>query len=443
MKLLLQSLLALVLLTSARPLEAAPRKPLKAFWVSPDWLLDGKAGTSAEARDVAGLVLDRMKGLGANAIMMEAWLRGYSVSKVGNYPVYPLTRLTDGGDMMAIMIEEAARRDMAVHAWVHCLYWRTDNPALTRNYHEGRSLWDDLTAQWLREGAAKVQGNVQAAALACAQALEQGREGELVRILRENRVNVNEGVLQAFVPSFRAAGVAAPAWLVQTPEGDLHPSGAKDHWMTLYLNPAHPVVIERVVAIAKDLSQAYPQLAGIQLDHIRYPRGLLNVPSDIRLGETSTSSAMYKKWVALRKVREGHITALVQGIRAAIRPEHQLSSAVHPTYYFERDEWTSRLSADDFVCQNWHEWGLDAAMPMIYDSDAPRVGRVLKKLRFGILEKDGRRALVVPGVNLHRLMKELPTWVYFDFDGLRRIKAGVAPAAAKNPDDDEPSDTMD
>lgn len=441
MKSLLQSVLALLIL--ANSLHAAPQKPLKAFWVSPDWLLDGKAGTTAQAREVAALVLDRMKALGANAIMMEAWLRGYSLSKVGSYPVYPLTRLTDGGDMMAVMLEEAGRRDMAVHAWVHCLYWRTDNPALTRGYHEGKSLWDDLTAQWLREGAAKVTGNVRDAAVACAQALEEGREGVLTEILRANRVPVNEGVLQAFVPAFRAAGVKSPAWLVQTAEGDLHPSGAKDHWMTLYLNPAHPVVIERVTAIARDLSQAYPQLAGIQLDHIRYPRGLLNVPSDIKLGETSTSSAMYKKWVALRKQREGQVTALVQGIRAAIRPEHMLTSAVHPIYYFERDEWTSRLSGDDFVCQDWHSWGLDAAMPMIYDSDAPRVGRVLKKLRYGLMEKDGRKTQVVPGVNLHRLMKELPTWVYFDFDGLRRIKAGVAPAAAKNNDDDEPSDTMD
>ena len=433
--------LALIL---AATVQAAPQKPLKAFWLSPDWLLEGKPTSSAQAREVTGLVLDRLKGLGANSIMLETWLRGYALSKVGEYPVYPLTRLTDGGDLTAIVLEEAGRRDLAVHAWVHCLFWRTDNPALTRSYHEGRSIWDDLVVTWLRAGAAKVSGNLRDAALACAQALADGKEGALTQILRQAHVSTNEGVLQAFVPGFREAGVAAPDWMVQTSEGDLHPSGAKDHWMTLYLNPEHPVVVQRVTAMAKAISDAYPALAGIHLDHIRYPRGLLNVPRDIKLGEVSTSGAMYKKWVALRKIREGHVTALVKGIRAAIRPEHQLTSAVHPLYYFERDEWQSRLSPDDFVCQDWHVWGLDAAIPMIYDSDAARVGRVLKKLRFGILDREdgGARTQVVPGVNLFRLMKELPTWVYFDFDGMRQIKAGSTPHTAKE-EQDESSDTMD
>lgn len=456
----LRSLLALsaLLLPSSAPVEAEPAKPLKAFWVSPDWLLEGVAtrehrASSAEARQVTGIVLDRMKQLGANSIMMESWLRGYSVGKVGSYPVYPLTRLSDGGDLMTIVLDEAGRRNLAVHAWVHCLFWRTDNPALTKWYHEGRSEWDDLTAVWLREGAARVSGKEHDAALACAAALEAGKEGALPEILQSSNISAREGVLQAFVPSFRAAGVPAPAWLVQTPEGDLHPSSAKDHWMTLYLNPAHPVVIERVTRAAKLVSRTYPQLAGVHLDHIRYPRGVLNIPQDmaaqIKLGHDwagGTSGSLYKRWKALRSEREGHVTALVKGIKAVIRPEHQMSSAVHPLYYFERDEWTAKLSADDFVCQDWHVWGLDAAVPMIYDSDAPRVGRVLKKLRFGLLEREdgGARTQVVPGVNLLRLMKELPAWVYFDFDGLRQIKAGGTASAAKQEDEaDGPSDTMD
>ena len=455
-QLLLRSCLALSSLFLAVPAESAPQKPVKAFWLSPDWIVESgvpspRVLAGPQVREATVLVLDRLKGLGVNAVLMESWLRGYSLSPVGKLPVYPLTRLSDGGDMMAILLEEAGKRDIAVHAWVHCLFWRTDNPQLTRPHHEGRTIWDDLTAAWLREGAARTTGNVREAALALAQALTEGKEGLTAEILRQSKIPANEGFLQAFVPAFRAAGVPPPEWLVQTPEGDIHPSSAKDKWMTLYLNPTSPVVIERVTGAIKQISDAYPGLAGIHLDHIRYPRGMTNVPRDmvasLKIGHEfagGTSGAPYKRWKTLLRERESAVTSFVKGIRAAIRPEHVLSSAVHPLYYFERDEWPGKLSADDFVSQDWHSWDIDMAMPMIYDSDAARVGRVLKRLRFGLSEREGgaKPTIVVPGVNLFRLMKELPAWVYFDFDGLRQIKAGTSPQTAKE-EADEPSDTMD
>jgi hypothetical protein len=277
-------------------------------------------------------------------------------------------------------------------------------------------------------------------------------DAALGKLLKSSGVDPREGTLNALVKLLRRAKVPPPSFLVSTPAGELHPSGAEDRWMTLYLNPQHPQVVSRTLGVLSRIAHSYPDLAGIHLDHIRYPRGMLGLPSDLglKMGTIAVASKLNKRWKAILKTRENAITAFVQRVREVLPEGQKLSAAVHPMYYFSRDEKAHLITADDFVSQNWYAWGLDVAIPMIYDADAAKIGRQLKRFKFGLVSQGGEAAQtqLVPGINVFNLIQPgargagtLGNWVYFDFDGLRAIKEGHKPHLALTPD--QPSDTMD
>jgi uncharacterized lipoprotein YddW (UPF0748 family) len=441
-----------VLLLASKPVTA---EPVRGFWLSPDWVLGTETSNlSAEgARQKTALVFDQLKELGANSLFMETYLRGYSIAPLGesgpSLPVYGITRW-QGTDYLKIALEEAKKRGMKLHAWVHAFYWKTDNPALVRPHHTGATVWDDMVASYLRSGAAKLPPDQAQLVGQAADMISTGYDDlALARLLKESGVDSREGTLNALVRILRRGKVPPPAFLVSTPSGDLHPSGAQDRWMTLYLNPQHPQVLSRTLAVLSRIAHSYPDLAGIHLDHIRYPRGMLHLPPDLaglKMGNIALGSKLYKRWKTVLKGRESAITAFVQRVRDVLPEGQKLSAAVHPMYYFSRDEKAHLITPDDFVSQDWYAWGLDLAVPMIYDADAAKIGRQLKRFKYGLAntaKAEQSRTQLVPGINVYDLIRKpaLPSWVYFDFDGLRAIKDGQKPHLALN--SEEPSDTMD
>jgi len=442
-------LLAVTLLCLSATQAAA--EPVRGFWLSPDWILPSPSAEPldpARAREAVSGVLDRLKDLRVNTLFMETFLRGYSIAPMPDrsgraLPVYSLTRLPQGHDLLSIVLDEASKRGMNVQAWVHVLFWKTDNPERVRPHHIGSTIWDDVVVKYLKEGASRLTGtNSQLVTAAADLIARQGMDDHaLAQLARNAGLDPNrDGVLNSFVKVLANAGVPPPSFLVTTPSGELHVPGTKDPWMTLYLNPEDPTVLSRVTSIVERVSNSYPGLAGIHIDHIRYPKGPLSLPSELsglRVGMTfsgNESNGLYRKWKKCLALREKVITALARRIKDVVRDGQALSAAVHPLYYFERDEWASTLSADDFVSQDWYAWGIDLAVPMVYDSDAARVGRILKRHRFGLRETwgDGARTAVAPGVNKFRLIQKgasggLNSWVYFDFDGLRAIMNRTTP----------------
>ena len=157
----------------------------------------------------------------------------------------------------------------------------------------------------------------------------------------------------------------------------------------VYLDPAVPVVRERLVAIFRDLVSRYSTLDGLHLDYIRHPGVLPFSPGSrfgvgLEFGYGEESRARYRAetgnpdpiegagpgivrnanaWDAWRRHQ---VTTLVEEIAAAARaaqPGIVLSAAVIP--YVDR----AYLS----LAQDWRGWlesgAIDLAIPMVYTLD--------------------------------------------------------------------------
>ncbi len=150
-----------------------------------------------------------------------------------------------------------------------------------------------------------------------------------------------------------------------------------------WLCPSKPQVGEFLEQVIKDL-EAYPDLAGIHLDYIRFPDVILPVgfqPKYHLVQKTEmpqfdycyceTCRSEFKKQSgfdpltlpdpsknqAWREFRENQITALVNRLSRKIRKQGKMvTAAVFPTPAIAR-----RL-----VRQNWPQWDVDAFFPMMY-----------------------------------------------------------------------------
>jgi uncharacterized lipoprotein YddW (UPF0748 family) len=428
--------------------RAAAAEPMRGFWLAPEWIFpDGRPPpTEIVARSAVAEVLDRLAAMRVNTLFMESFLRGYGIAPFAGpdgmgLPVYPLCRLPEGSpDLMRIVIDEARRRGMDVHAWVHVFYFRTDNPALAHAGQGGQSVFGDLIAGELDEAAARASGAertmLEAAAREATRELDLER---LSRIVAESPNSTVGGPINAVYRAAARAGLPSRLFL-RTTGGDIHPSVGEDRWMALYFDPANASVQERLLWVVERVSHAYPDLRGVHLDHIRYPRGPLGLPAALaRLRPPMVfpgglRGTLYKEWRAHQRLREETLRRFVVRVGQVLAPGQVLSAAVHPLYYHERDDWSDRLTVEDFVAQDWYRWGLDLVVPMIYDSDAARIGRVLRRYRFdlGSHEAQARRVRIVPGTNVFGLLtgpRSLFEWVYFDFDQFQSLRAGSSPPA--------------
>ncbi len=150
-----------------------------------------------------------------------------------------------------------------------------------------------------------------------------------------------------------------------------------------WLCPSKPQVRNYLLAIIKDL-QAYPDLAGIHLDYIRFPDVILPIgfqPKYHLVQKTEmprfdycycqTCREIFKKEngidplklenppenMAWRHFRENRITKLVNTLVPHIKKQNKLATAaVFPTPTIARK----------LVRQNWPQWQLDAFFPMMY-----------------------------------------------------------------------------
>lgn len=162
----------------------------------------------------------------------------------------------------------------------------------------------------------------------------------------------------------------------------------------IYLNPALPEVQEYVASLYKEVRTLYPDIAGLQLDYVRYP---VNVPLEESSDYSDYSRTEFKKvsgvdplgidpaghpekWEEWQKWRENVITNFVKRIRWE-NPEVLLSADIFP-------------DIDDAVktkMQNWGEWAhkgyINVLVPMAYSANADWIVESLIKLRGVVGEK--------------------------------------------------------
>jgi len=154
-------------------------------------------------------------------------------------------------------------------------------------------------------------------------------------------------------------------WLQWTRSGPQQLSA--DNYLSA--NPAHPAVVDRVVAVCKDVLARYP-VDGLHLDYIRYagPEYSYDPLSNSTYAQAvaQNSSLSHDQW------QRDQVTGLVQRLgqeALPARPGARLTATAWPAY-IDRWGWFSGRGGYDAYFQDsqgWAKSGLVAAItPMIY-----------------------------------------------------------------------------
>ncbi|MEW5798037.1 MAG: family 10 glycosylhydrolase [Bacteroidota bacterium] len=175
----------------------------------------------------------------------------------------------------------------------------------------------------------------------------------------------------------------------------------------IFLNPALPAVQEYAASLYKEVRTLYPDIAGLQMDYIRYP---INVPLEESSDYSEYSRAEFKKisgvdpmeinpsdypdhWVQWQKWREEVITDFVKKIRWE-NPEVLLSADIFPDIE----------EATKAKLQDWREWAnrgyVNVLVPMAYSTNADWVGETLIKVRAIVGDQHPLYAGIAPYLQL-------------------------------------------
>lgn len=314
---------------AAGPVAPAPVpfREVRALWV---------VRTTLTHPDSIRAMVRRASDAGFNTLLVQVRGRGDALYLGGPEPRSPLLGAQPADfDPLALVLEEARRRGLEVHAWVNT---HLVSSAVTLPVEPGHIV--NANPEWLavpRELARRLHGMDPA---------DRRYVEALAAHARENRTRV---------------------------EG-------------LYSSPVHPGVADRVVEIWRHLLTRY-DLDGVHLDYMRYgtpdfdhSRGALTLFRNEMAGRVaparreSLDAAAGRDplaWVEAypaewRAFRESAVSALVERIAAesrALRPGVRITAAVFPGLATAR--------RDRF--QDWGTWvergWVDAVAPMSYTAD--------------------------------------------------------------------------
>lgn len=453
----------LALLLTVSPLAA---EELAGVWLSPDWFFPGTRNyTEAEVRSRARAVMENLQEQGCTAVFLETFLRGYSIAPAisrENYkaavipyerggqgiPVYPHLRWNYRVeadvviDPLQIFIEEGSLAGIEVHAWAHMFYWRMDNTEVMLPWHNGPSVWNELMEQYLREQATALKDKPGAAPDTVAMMLEaaelfaRSSEGrELEEILTRHGLDPEGRPMGIMLRQALRAGAEKPDFLLISSLEDPFPAPRGKRLRPIYVNPASPQVQRILVRVIGQLLEGHPDLAGVHLDHVRYPVDGQGFPE--RLGIVDGSYRYFEPTdpAQLQTYRDIHehlaerrqgLKALIEEIAGLLGKHQKLSAAVIPLYYRDRDQGNFRICGYDFACQAWYDWPVSFVVPMMYEFH-PYLIRNLVKL----YEEQQRAASdtaidIYPGISRLQVgrtgLGENRSWVFFDLTLARDVK---------------------
>ncbi|MGE0488562.1 MAG: hypothetical protein AB7S38_05055 [Vulcanimicrobiota bacterium] len=437
-------------------------------WLSPDWFFPGtRRYNEATIRRVARDTCEELARQNITDIFLESFLRGYSIApeierdrtdaRVIPYtgldhgiPVYPhlwwnyKIEVNTVVDPLQIFIEEASLQGINVHAWVHAFYWKMDNTEVMYPWHNGPSLWNQLMADYLRTQADKLDGKPGAApdtvALMrdAAGLFDTSSEGrELEQILANHGLQADGHPIGILLRQAMRAGAEPPDFLLYQTAEDPFPAPRGKRLRPIYVNPEHPEVRRQLTRVVKNLANNHPGLAGIHLDHIRFPVDGQGFPDRLGIEDgsyqyfESTNPQRLQNYQEIHQIlarRRESLRQLVDIFREQLPAHMKLSAAVLPLYYRDRDMGTQyRLSGYDYVCQDWQHWKVDFVVPMMYEFH-PYLIRNLVKLFETQMQQDpqARDIKVVPGVSRLQVARNGlgggQSWVFFDLNLARDVK---------------------
>lgn len=457
---------------------------LSGVWISPDWFFPGHRRYSEnEVREKAQSVFEELQDKDVDSVFLETFLRGYGIcpairkgprgedSQVVYYrpddeshPVYPhlewnyTVQYDTVLDPLQIFIEEGQAAGIEVHAWVHLFYWRMDNNDIMLDWHNGPSLWGELMAEYLRNQAKRLafvqgkdvrpgyeelvarqlQGDLPLEVLKDAAAIFSTgcNVNELDQLLRENDIDSDGHPIGTLITEILKAGGQRPDFLLMASDEDPFPAPRGRHLRAIYVNPEHPKVRQALLAAISNIANNHPGLAGIHLDHVRYPvdgQGLSPetgvVDGKYRYFDAADSRQMvqYRFLTETLQRRQSAINTLVAEIAETMPRRVQLSAAVLPLYYRDRDTGKFRTSGYDYASQAWLHWPVDFVVPMMYEYHPYLIRTLIDS--FQELANEARPEdpiAVYPGISRLRYTRDGSVkprgWVFFDLSLARDVK---------------------
>lgn len=450
---------------------------LSGAWISPDWFLPGSRSYAEEdVRRASQQELSRLKGQGIDTVFLETFLRGTSICPTiyegegspqvvayrpdtDSTPVYPHLSWKYRQDLgvvqdpLSIFIEEAGLAGIEVHAWVHMFYWRMDNSDIMLPWHNGPTLWAELMESYLRSQSKliklrmdqpKLGDDKQKVPAIRPEVIDKAAEVfhrscdvvKLEKILQEAGISAQGHPFNALVLAILAAGGERPDFLLTSPSGDPFPAARGKILRPIYVNPEHPEVVRRLRYIIKNIAETHPGLAGIHLDHIRYPvdgqglsreAGVFDGSYRVYSPSDEEQLEQYRVLNKSLELRRSTLFQIVSLVRQDLPRRMQLSAAVLPLYYRDRDQGKFLTSGYDYSAQAWLDWPVDFVVPMLYEYH-PYLIRSLTKSYQGLAtaEKPSRPIRVYPGISRleyvrKRLVDADQGWVYFDLSLSRDV----------------------
>lgn len=462
-------LLSCLVLAPVRAQEAVPLDgtQMVGVWLSPDWLFPGtRQYTEADVRREARRTMAHLAKQGVTAVFLETFLRGYSIcpaveiknhtARVVPYqkggqgiPVYPhltWSFRTEGDqviDTLQIFIQEGRAQGIEVHAWCHMFYWKMDNTTAMLPWHSGPSLWNELMVNYLNREAQRLEGkpgvapDTVAIMRETAKLYETSSEArELARLLTRYGQASNGSPLGTVLKLALRAGAEPPDFLLIGPQEDPFPAPRSKQLRPIYVNPENPMVRKRLLASLTAIIDGHPGLAGIHMDHVRYPVDGQGLPEWLGIRDGSynyydasnaTLQDQYQRCHQILSRREASLRQLVDQLRVVLGPHRSLSAAVLPLYYRDRDNGRFRLSGYDFCCQDWMTWKVDFVVPMMYEFHPWIIRNLLRQFASELEQRYGSQTILVyPGVSNWRTAAkgQLDTraWVFFDLTLARDVK---------------------
>ena len=468
--------LGLLLITACLALSmGAVAQQVSGAWISPDWFLPGTRDyTEQDVRKVARKTLAQLSQDGVDTVFLETFLRGYSICPTietgaggprpvaygqteSSFPVYPhlnwkyRVQFETVLDPLQIFIEEANLMGIEVHAWVHMFYWRMDNADVMLPWHNGPTIWGELMETYLRRQSQRLGLLTGRSVRPGYESLEDSRRGkeirpetleaaadlfargcdtdELSKLLRAAGFKTNGHPFNTLVAEIIKAGGERPDFLLMASDEEPFPAPRGKILRPIYVDPEHPLVRQRLKDVVKNIADTHPGLAGIHLDHIRYPvdgQGLRR-ETGVFDGSYHTFSAsdqvqmtQYKSLNKALANRREALQTIVTEIRDELPRRMQLSAAVLPLYYRDRDNGRFRTSGYDYSSQAWIDWPVDFVVPMLYEYHPYLIRTLVKDYQAqATAANPSRPILVFPGISHFSYTRngsvdQNQGWVFFD-----------------------------
>jgi uncharacterized lipoprotein YddW (UPF0748 family) len=362
----------------------------KGVWIRP----------TETSREAIAKRLEQFQKAGLNTIFLETYFHGMTIFPSQTFERYHIHEghnpRYQGVDILGIWVEEAHRRNMKLHAWLHTFYggsqyYQAPGPIL-RKY----PTWANVQYSALRKVKECYDVPVETPQASIASAVS----------------HANNMTTKTAAPVVEVPTAPAPKTVKQCQTYVTSP--ARPVMSTLedgayFLDPANPEVKEFLQTLSLEMVTRYP-IDGIQFDYIRYPNSMpplasqglitawgysdiarLSFKRQFNRDPVSISPAMADMWGHWTFFKQTQVTEFVKETTLKLheqRPE-LITSAV--------------IFADTFgalrrKCQNWVLWGqekyVDWLMPIVMAASPKQVAKEVTLVR----EATHQQVPVVAGV---------------------------------------------